>query len=116
MYRGLLTLALLATAAADPGSFRAPDVGAAGAVRRGVAPAVLGRGQLPPGRRHPLFAWLGLEDDRDEEGARTAGPPALGAPAAAVPAHPILAPQRPRALASHPAVTPLIYTLCALLL
>jgi hypothetical protein len=116
MYPGLLTLTLLGTMAADDGLHPAPLLDAASMGQHLALPAVLMRPQAPQGRRRRLPAWPYLEDDRDEEGARKADPPAALAPLAATPSGAIRAAQRTPALAAHPTVTPLIYTLCTLLL
>ena len=56
------------------------------------------------------------EDDRDEKEPREASPFAGLALVPSAPRDLLRAPQQPPALASHPAVVPLIYALCTLLL
>ena len=114
MFLGLLSLALLGTATPVPQTD--PHLAVLDhALARSGAP-VLAAGHAPVERQHLPRGFLYVEDNTDEEGVRKVEPPAGLVPLAPALPHPVRAPQLRRARACHPSVTPLIYTLCTLLL
>jgi hypothetical protein len=112
MLLGLLMLALLGMNGPLP--WPSPTHRPAGDEH--LAQPALAFPHVPTRRRGRQFAWPGLEDDPDEEGGARPGP-FLGL-LPPFPERPVAvrAPQRTPALAAHPAVTSLVYSLCVLLL